>query len=288
MEKQFKQTKREETMKYKINIKCDINTENENLKNNIVELKNEFLELNTLYLKQNEKVAYYYEDINTGTVLSYNSDILFYAASSIKILVCVMLLEMAQNKELDLEEKLLVTMEDLKQDTGIIKYQKEDTYYTIRELIKLTITESDNTAYIKLVNYVGKDALEEYGKSLGALHIMEGKDLFGLINCDDMAIYWKKVRKFILNNKELGKEFHTYLSNPSFEIVDKKNINNNNFVKKYGSWDIAYHEAGYVEDDKPYYMIILTQKFKCDDKEKFVNETAKRINKIHKIINYNK
>ena len=112
-------------MKYKINIKCDINTENENLKNNIVELKNEFLELNTLYLKQNEKVAYYYEDINTGTVLSYNSDILFYAASSIKILVCVMLLEMAQNKELDLEEKLLVTMEDLKQDTGIIKYQKD-------------------------------------------------------------------------------------------------------------------------------------------------------------------
>lgn len=274
-------------MKYKINIKCDIKTENEDIMDKINEIRDNFLELNTLYLRQNEKVAYYYEDINTGTILSYNSDILFYAASSIKILVCVMLLEMAQDNKIDLEEKLLVTKDDLKQDTGIIKYQKEDTYYTIRELIKLTIIESDNTAYIKLVNYVGKDNLKEYGNLLGALHTMEGKDLFGLINCDDMAIYWKKVRDFIQNNNELGKEFHKYLSNPSFEIVNKENIGNNNFVKKYGSWDIAYHECGYVEDTNPYYMVILTQKFKCEDKEKFVNETAKKIHKIHKLINYN-
>lgn len=51
-------------------------------------------------------------------------------------------------------------MNDLKQDTGIIKFQKQDTYYTIKDLIRLTITESDNTAYIKLVNYVGKENLE--------------------------------------------------------------------------------------------------------------------------------
>lgn len=118
---------------------------------------------------------------NTGDILSYNSDILFYAASSIKILVCVMLLEMAEKGDINIEEQLLVTMDDLKQDTGIIKFRKEDTYYSIKELIRLTIVESDNAAYIKLVNYVGKDNLEKYGRNLGAEHTMEGKDLFGLI-----------------------------------------------------------------------------------------------------------
>lgn len=275
---------RTDVMNYKINMKCELKNVSETLKDKQEELKKYYLELNTMYLKQKEKVAYYYEDINTGSILSYNSDILFYAASSIKILVCVMLLEMAENKKISLEDTLLVTMNDLKQDTGIIKFQKQDTYYTIKDLIRLTITESDNTAYIKLVNYVGKENLEKYGKSLGALHTMEGKDLFGLINCDDMAIYWKKVRDFI-NKSKYGQDFYNWLSNPSFSIVLPESIENNNFVKKYGSWDIAYHEAGYVDAENPYYMIILTQKFKCDDKEEFVNNTAKELHRIHKFIN---
>lgn len=272
-------------MNYKINIKCDIKNANEELKNKIDDLKKQFEELNLLYLKQNEKVAYCYKDINTGTILSYNSDILFYAASSIKILVCVMILEMVEKGNIDIEEKLLVSMDDLKQDTGIIKFQKEDTYYSIKELIRLTIIESDNTAYIKLVNYVGKDKLEEYGKSIGANHTMEGKDLFGLINCDDMVCYWERVRKYIVDNNKYSLDFYNWLSNPSFHIVESNSIGNSNFVKKYGSWDIAYHEAGYVEDKNPFYLIVLTQKFKCDDKEEFVNETAKKICKIHKLIN---
>ncbi len=271
-------------MNYKINIRCDLKQVSDTIKDKQEELKKYFKELNEMYLNQKEKVAYYYEDINTGSVLSYNSDILFYAASSIKILVCVMLLEMAENKKISLEESLLITKDDLKQDTGIIKYQKEDTYYTIKELIRLTLVESDNTAYIKLVNYVGKDNLERYGKSLGALHTMEGKDLFGLINCDDMIVYWRKVRDFI-NKSIYGKELYDWLSNPSFNIVLSSSIEDNTFVKKYGSWDIAYHEAGYVDAKEPYYIIILTQKFKCDDKEEFVNSTAKQLHRIHKFIN---
>ena len=109
-------------MNYKINMKCELKNVSETLKDKQEELKKYYLELNTMYLKQKEKVAYYYEDINTGSTLSYNSDILFYAASSIKILVCVMLLEMAENKKISLEDTLLVTMNDLKQDTGIIKF----------------------------------------------------------------------------------------------------------------------------------------------------------------------
>lgn len=270
-------------MQYKINIKCNLNTRDDYSFDDIKLLKKEIMELNNIYMQSDEKVSYYYEDINTGSVLSYNSDILFYAASAIKVLVAVMILELADNGKIDLEDKLLVSMNDLKHDTGIIKFQKEDTYYSIKELVKLTIIESDNTAYIKLVNYVGKDKLELYGKSLGTKHTMEGRDLFGLINSDDMIIYWKKVKSFI-DDSPLGKEFYEWLSNPSFHIIEDNMIGNNTFVKKYGSWDIAYHEAGYVCDDNPFYLIILTQKNKCDNKEEFVNDTASRLYKIHKLI----
>lgn len=251
-------------------------------------LQEKIFDLNSMYLNEcmkGNKVAFYYEDINTGTVVSFNEDICFYAASSIKILVCLLLLEKAQKNEIDLNSSILVRMSDLKQDTGIIKHQKEDTKYTILELIKLTITESDNTAYLKLVDLVGKDNLEEYGKSLGATHTMEGKDCFGIINCKDMIIYWKKVKDFIDKQTNLGNLFKSYLLNPSVKLVADSTIEERPFVRKYGSWDIAYHEAGYVEDDSNYYMIILTQINKMPYKEEFMNESAKKILELHKTIN---
>ena len=249
--------------------------DNDKVRNNLSELSNMYT---NEYLKKN-KVAFYYEDKNN--TFSFNKDIGFYAASAIKILVCLYLYKLIDEDKVDINEKILVKLEDLKQDTGIIKYNTEDKEYTIKELIRLCIVESDNTAYIKLVNYVTKEKLEEYGKSLGAIHTMEGKDLFGLITCSDMIIYWKEVKKYIETGKH-GKEFKDYLSNPSVKLI---NCLDNNYVRKYGSWDIAYHEAGYVESDNEYYLIILTQLNKEDYKEEFINKTAKLLDEINKELN---
>lgn len=271
-------------MKTDLSFKTETNTIVKLSDEKLKYLKKKIYKLNLMYLKSNEKVAYYYEDINTHTVINYNPNILFYAASSIKILVSLLLYRMAEKKEVDLEEEILITSEDLKPGTGVIRFQEKDKSYTIRELIKYNIIESDNTAYIKLVNYVGKDKLIEFGKSLGAKHTLEGKDLFGLINCEDMAIYWKEIYKFIDESK-YAKEFSEYLKNPSFKIINEKNIGNNEFERKYGGYDIAFHEAGIVRDENPYVLIILTQKFKKKGKYKFINETAKQLYKIHKYIN---
>ena len=90
------------------------------------QLINAMKKLNNLFLKETykgNKVSYYYEDLN-GNVISYNKDICFYAASAIKILVCLYIMEKARSKKIDLNTKLLVKMDELKPDTGIIKNQK--------------------------------------------------------------------------------------------------------------------------------------------------------------------
>ena len=80
--------------------------------------------------------------------------------------------------------------------------QKEDTYYTIGELVKLSIVESDNTAYIKLVDLIGKDVIKEYGNKLGAIHTMEGVDSFGITNANDLKCYFSEIKKFIDENNK--------------------------------------------------------------------------------------
>lgn len=271
-------------MEFKIKPEFKVDKEyfkaNSDIFNLIKDLNNYFL--NETY--KGNKVAYYYKNIKTGNVISYNEDICFYAASSIKILVCLILFIRAENDEIDLNKKILVTMNDLKQDTGIIKYQKEDTEYSILELIKLTIIESDNTAYLKLVDIVGKEKIREFGLHLGATHTMESKptDSFGIINCTDMIIYWEAVKEFIDNNKKYGQIFKDYLLNPSFKIIEDTTLENHSYVRKYGSWDIAYHEAGYIDDE--YYLIILTQLNRMDYKEEFANNTVKKLIKINEFL----
>ena len=267
------------------NITTDIN----NIKNN--KIKEKINNLINIYLKESEKgrkVAFYYENTNTNNIISYNKDLLFYAASSIKVLICLMILELSEQNKINIEDKLLVTMDDIKRGTGIINKQTKDTYYTIKKLIELTITESDNTAYIKLVNLIGKDKLKEYGLNLGAKHTMEGKetDSFGAINCTDMIIYWKKIKEYIDSNKKYSKDFKKYLQNTSTKLIDSNYIDNKPFMRKYGSFDVYYHEAGYIEDNNDsYFLIILTRLNQYKYKESFFNKTAKKINEINKLLN---
>ena len=113
------------------NITTDIN----NIKNN--KIKEKINNLINIYLKESEKgrkVAFYYENTNTNNNISYNKDLLFYAASSIKVLICLMILELSEQNKINIEDKLLVTMDDIKRGTGIIKEQTKDTYYTIKNV----------------------------------------------------------------------------------------------------------------------------------------------------------
>ena len=270
------------------NITTDIN----NIKNNKV--KEKINNLINIYLKESEKgrkVAFYYENTNTNNIISYNKDLLFYAASSIKVLICLMILELSEQNKINIEDKLLVTMDDIKRGTGIINKQTKDTYYTIKKLIELTITESDNTAYIKLVNLIGKDKLKEYGLNLGAKHTMEGKetDSFGAINCTDMIIYWKKIKEYIDSNKKYSQDLKKYLQNTSTKLINSNYIDNKPFMRKYGSFDVYYHEAGYIEDNKDsYFLIILTRLNQYKYKESFFNKTAKKLNEINNFLNKSK
>ena len=248
----------------------------ENIENNEIQSKLKALYLLCLdeTLKGN-KVAFYYEDLKNNT-FSFNENICFYAASTIKTLVCLLIYKLSDEGKIDLNEKLLVTSEDIFDGSGIIKNQTEDTLYTIDKLLELCLKESDNTAYIKLVKYVGKDKLIEFGKSLGALHTLEGKDSYGIVNCLDMITYWKELISYI-NSTENGKKIRKYLLNPSVKYINK-----DGYIRKYGEFDIAYHETGYVEGEKPYYMFVFTQINKENYKNEFMNKVAKKLEDINK------
>ena len=250
-------------------------------------LKKEIYNLNKYLFNQEEKVSYAYKNLVNGDYLSFNNDICFYCASAIKFLVCLYIYEKAEKDNNLLNTKLLITKEDLKRGTGVLKDNTQDKEYTIRELVYYTLKESDNTAYIKLVNYVTPEKLKVYGLSLKAIHTLEGKDLFGITSAHDMTMYLTHLYEYFKTDTKNARELKVYMSDPSYKIIEDKNIDNNLFVRKYGSFEIAYHEVGIVYSEDPYILIILTEKGKLPDerRKEYINKVAKKINEIHNKLN---
>lgn len=253
-----------------------------NIKNKC--LRKKIYYLNKYLLKQNEKVAYAYKNLSTDDMFSFNLDVCFYSASAIKFLVCLYIYEQAETNPEILENELILNPEDFKQGSGVLKNTPNKTNYSVKQLIYYALKESDNTAYIKLVNYVTAEKLKAYGLSLGAKHTLEGKDLFGIVNASDMLIYLKHSYDYFETNTKFSQELKNNMSNPSYKIIKSKNIDNNLFVRKYGGFGIAFHEVGIVYDENPYVLIILTQKNELKDKEKYINKVARKINKTHRLI----
>ncbi len=209
--------------------------------------------LNKFLLKQNEKVAYAYKNLVTEDFFAFNYDLCFYAASSIKFLVDFYIYQEAEKEATILDKRLLIQDGDLKQGSGVIR---ESGAFSVRELISYTLKESDNTAYVKLVEFVGKEKLMQFGYSLGANHPLEGKDFFGITNAFDMVLYLDALYHYLETGTKLSQELKQFILNPSVQFIQEKR----EMVRKYGRFGIAYHEVGIVYDEQPYIFIVITQK----------------------------
>ncbi len=252
----------------------------------IVNIKNKKLSkkiyrLNKFLLKQEEKVAYAYKNLETNEMFSFNLNTCFYSASVIKILVCLYIYKQAEINMEILQTKLKLKDEEFKDGSGVLKNNKKKKEYTVKELVYYTLKESDNTAYIKLVNFVTKEKLKAYGLSLGATHTLEGKDSFGIINASDVIIYLTHLYNYFKTDTSLSRELKTAMLEPSYQIIEAKNIGYNVFARKYGCYGVAYHEVGIVYDKVPYIVVVLTQKNELKNKRKYINKVVKKINKIH-------
>ena len=243
------------------------------------EIKKKLFSLNQMFLKSEEKVAYLYQSLDGVDTFSFNEDICFYTASVMKLFVVAIFYQKFILGSISKEEIITVEESDLKQRSGILKKRNVPFSISLEELCLLSIKYSDNTAYTKLVNFLGKDTIASIGKEIGATHTMEGKDSFGLINASDALLYLKFLNQLLIDYPNETKDLKTALLQPETKIVQTEDT----YFRKYGNFDIAYHEVGIVSEIKPYYFICLTQKGNCKNKKQFIHKTYQIIKELNQL-----
>ena len=97
----------------------------------------------------------------TDDVFIYNSQ-QWRSASMIKVFILATAMEMAQNGELSLDETMTLQYYDKVGGAGILGGYATGSQLSLRQILKLMITHSDNTATNMAISRLGMDAINDY------------------------------------------------------------------------------------------------------------------------------
>ncbi len=233
-------------------------------------------------------VAFYYMDLQSGDIMEYNSEYVFYTASVIKepyVLWTLMEIEKAEEEgyvkdtKFDVDRTFIYTEDKYKSGSGIIQNSEFGTAYTYYDLLKLTITYSDNVAFAELRNVFGRSGFNAFSESIGVKNPQ--KKLYSA-NAREMGAYLLETFKYFESDGKYSEALKSWMLGTNHRIMIPSAVRPTQVANKYG-WDYgAYHDIAIVFDEHPYLLVIMTElENGSKDDNVFIRELAAKINEIH-------
>lgn len=251
--------------------------ENE-LTSELISIKNE---LENLFNENNLNFAFKYKDIYTGFSLSYNSSQDIFAASTVKAPEALYIYKKAEEGNINLDEYLTYTSNFYTEGTGVLKDTPPDKDYSIHELVKYSIINSDNIAHLILNNKFKSSNIHSYWSNLGASSIYKDNNAWGNINANDATIVMEELYKYYINpNNKYSNELINYFIN-SWKVIT--NYNNNLKVASKSGWSgTSLHDMTLVLDENPYTLVILSNRGYVEYQD-FFNKASDLVYQFHNL-----
>ena len=230
------------------------------------------------YIRQNNlSVSIYYQDVNTGYTFTYNEDKVYYGCSLIKLVDTLYILDKINSGEMTFDTKVPYNKNYYIKDNPCMEKYPPGEDIEISKVIECALTVSDNIAHRIMINYIGFNALQSYGRSLGAKNILTGGDSYGMQSAKDMNIYLNKLYQDLVEYPTSGNIIKGWMNNTYWNHLA---FDNTTMIHKYGYYGDYYHDVGIFFTEHPYFISILT----LHGNGSYINTTntlSKKINELH-------
>ncbi|PLT28566.1 serine hydrolase [Peribacillus deserti] len=206
-----------------------------------------------------------------GEKFEYNSRTIIPSASLIKLPILIAAYRESEKGKLFLHRRVTVTREDKTGGSGVIQSLSEGLNFTIKDLLTLMITVSDNTATNVCIDLIGLDSINDTIKEIGLRHtvlgrkmmdwdgIKEGKNNYTSAN--DMLLCMKAINEQGILTEESRTDILNILQSQQF--VDKLPAHMDTDVitiaNKTGELPGAEHDTAIIKfKEKTAYAAVLT------------------------------
>ena len=208
--------------------------------------------------KQKGSYSIYYKNLSKNSSFGISENQIETGASVNKLPIVAALYRLDKEGKLKLDEKITIQEKDVQDyGTGSIRYQKMPQVYSMRNLAKLSLRESDNTAAHVLSVRIGVDKIQELVDSWGMSQTNMGNNKTTVY---DMELLFEKIYKEEVATSANTKELLEFLTEGETEDRLPKNLPKGTKVyHKTGDEEGFVHDVGIIEVKKgAYYLGVMT------------------------------
>ena len=189
------------------------------------------------------------------------------SASIIKIFILGTAYELAEHGQLNLNQQVTVHQADMVGGAGVINGRSGELVYTVRELLKLMITESDNTATNVLMDNIGvpriRDFMKEHGFNDSVLQrkmmdfeaLRAGKDNF--TTAADVGCFFRLLREHKLVSERADREMIAILFGQTDMECFPQALPQAKIAHKTGELSGVYHDTGIIHEAGDSYVLCI-------------------------------
>lgn len=208
------------------------------------------------------------KDLTTGEFFSMNGNVSFNPASVIKIPVMVEAYHQVSLGKISLEDRLVLKDKYKLTGSGSLQYFRTGNEFSIRRLIELMITDSDNTATYMLIDKLGMANINEFMKKIGLGQTcikdptMLSKDLSkqNSTTPENMLTILEKLYNGEIISKEFSEEMLAVMKRQRHKWGIARYLPKNvTIANKTGSLDYVRNDVGIVLNDNPYIISIFSK-----------------------------
>ncbi|MFA6320316.1 MAG: serine hydrolase [Candidatus Omnitrophota bacterium] len=219
------------------------------------------------------EVAVIVKDLDTGWQIEENKDMPIPSASLVKIPIMMAYFAAAEEGRIKLDDTMELKQSDKTDGSGKLKNSPAGTVCKIEDLIRLMITESDNTAANMLINKMGMDVLEGYFAKFGLRHTNLSRKMMdfkhrknGVENyttAQDMANALEKLYRGKFINRDVSQKCLDILADQKVNDRIPRKLPKGVVVShKTGLENSVCHDVGIVYTDKGDFLICALAKHK--------------------------
>lgn len=202
----------------------------------------------------------YFKDLTSFKEVAINEEMTVTGASVNKIAILAAIYHLADQKEIDLDQKVTIQDADIQDyGTGVLRYETPGSVYSVKTLARLMMEKSDNTAaYILANQIITVDKIQELINSWG----LKQTDMVNNKTSNlDMFLLLSKMFKGDVAGQSLTPEMLGFMKDSDFEdrlpsLLPKE-------VKVYhkiGEEQNIIHDVGIIvlPDKKAYYLGVMS------------------------------
>ena len=219
------------------------------------------IQLQNVLQGYNKKISLVVWRKDGSKALSYNTQQTYFSACTVKAGFMLSVCKLIDQGLADENAMMAYEEKYYHRGSGRIRKNPYGAKYSLKTLVNLSLSISDNVAYKMLNAYFGRDEYNAYMDQLGCPSLKSDGMWVYNANVRDYIIIWNEIYDYVLSDAKMAETFKIACTNTDFnygteslpEGIDYSHKSGDNFGAS-----AVYNDAGIVWHDNAYIYAVFT------------------------------